>query len=536
MDRKPSSGHTDRRRNPSAPYRPTGSAVKNNASAGGYTRRPAGTNDRYGKSNTQANRQGASNGRRGADRKKSPYGFVPVVLLLCVVALLVYICYCWIVSTANKSTFCDNIYVNGFELTDYDLEGGQAALEAQIDERLNTVYTLSCQGKTWNFSPADFDAHIDLSDYLNRAWNIGHIGNMFQKSRDIAQIKDFPVEFTAPLQYNTELIDQMIEQMYADVYFAPKDAEIAISTDRPYILSDSYDGYELDRESAKSQIIALLENGSGSTELPINVLEPAISSDAAEGGMEIIVEVSTDVSFRDSNSRFNVKKALGYFNGICVYPGDTIDFNELVGPRSEERGWRSGAEFVDGQVSEGFGGGVCQASSTLYNAVLKAGMTILQRSSHSMRVSYVEPSFDATVADNGTENFVFQNNTDHAIYIYTNVDRENASIRIYGNRPDYRYELYTNIISQDAECTKQRYEDDVDGKHCYYINDVKLKTKGLPAMKSEGWLISYDWESDEEVSRRLLSLDNYASGTDVYYRGVHAPTVTDPSFVQGGSF
>ena len=530
MDRKPSSGYTDRKRSPSAPYRPTGSAAKNSASAGGYTRRPAGTNDRYGKSTNQPNRQSASHGQRSADRKKSPYGFVPAILLLCVVAILVYSCYCWIVSAANKRTFCDNIYVNGFELTDYNVESGEIALQEQINARLNTVYTLSCQGKTWDFCAADFDAYIDLGDYLNRAWNIGHIGNIFQKTRDINQMKDFPVEFNAPLQYDTALIDQLIDRMYQDVYFAPKDAEIAISADRPYILSDSYNGVELDRESAKNQIIALLETGSGDTELPSNVLEPAVSSDAAQGGMEVIVEVATDVSFRDSNSRFNVRKALGYFNGICVYPGDTIDFNELVGPRSEERGWRSGAEFVDGQVTEGFGGGVCQASSTLYNAVLRAGMTIIQRSSHSMRVSYVEPSFDATVADNGLENFVFQNNTDQAIYIYANVDKENASIRIYGNRPDYRYELYTNVISQDAECTKQRYEDDVTGKHCTYVTDIKLKTKGLPAMKSEGWLIAYDWESGAEVSRKLLSLDTYASGTDVYYRGVQAPAVMDPSF------
>lgn len=524
MDRKPSSGKGDIRRNSSAPRRPYGSAVRNRPASSEYYRRPREGGYR-GKPTGQLNRQPASPMRRSAVRKKSSYRFIPVVLLLCVLALGIYIGSCAIIVGVNNQTFCDNIYVNGFELTDYNLEEAQRIIHEQIDGRINTAYMLSCEGQTWEFCPADVGATINVDDYLSRAWNIGHTGSIFQRVRQINQLKKNPVVFTASLVYDEAKVDSLIDQIYNDIYIPAQDAEIAIAVDQPYILTESSIGRELDREAAKAQIIALVESGSGDTTLPSVVLEPAVSSDAAQGGLEVIVEVVTDVSFRDSNSRYNVRKGLSYFNGICVYPGDTIDFNEIVGVRTEERGWKSGNEFVGGQTVKGFGGGICQASTTLYDAVLKAGMTVLKRSNHTMRVSYVDPSLDAAVSDAGGDNLVFQNNTDHAIYIYTSVTEEKATVRIFGNRPQYRYELEYAVISEDSECTKKKYVDDESGTHCYYTDEVKLKKAGLPAMVSEGWLVSYDWNTGEEVARKLLSRDVYSSGTDIYYQGTHARAI-----------
>lgn len=518
MQRKPSSGSRNTGRNMPAHYRPTGSAVRNQSSAGGYNRRPAGANTRYGKPEYQPKNTYAY---YGAARKKSPRGLLPVVLLLCVLALVFYVAWCGIVASANKGTFCDNIYVNGFELTDYSFEEASSIIQEQVDSRIDAVYTLSCQGKTWEFRPSDVGATLDIADSLSRAWNIGHTGSIFQKKSQISQLKDDSVVFTASLVYDEAKVDQLIDTIYNDIYVPAKDAEIAIAVDRPYIISDSSTGIELDREAAKAQIISLVETGSGDTALPAKVVEPAVSSDAAAGGLEVIVEVVTDVSFRDYDSRFNVRKGLGFFNGMCVYPGDIINFNEIVGPRTEARGWRKGGEFTGGITVMGWGGGICQASTTLYNAILKAGMTVLQRSSHTMRVSYVPPSMDAAVSDEGNDTLIFQNNTEHAIYIYTEVTGETATVRIYGNRPKYRYEMQSVTLSEEPECSKRKYEPDNSGKHAYYTDEIKIKKRGLPAMMSEGWLISYDWETGEEVARKLLSRDSYASGTDVYYQGVH---------------
>ena len=216
--------------------------------------------------------------------------------------------------------------------------------------------------------------------------------------------------------------------------------------------------------------------------------------------------------------------------GFQVNPGDTIDFNEIVGPRTEARGFQKAPEYAGNETTTGVGGGVCQASTTLYDAVLMANMTILERHSHNMTVAYVEPSQDAAV-EYGSKNLVFRNDTDHAIYIYTSVDRENATVTIYGTRPEYHYELQSVVIDE-KKSDRKRYEYDMDGKYVYYITDKPvLKTKGHGSCQSEGWLVAYDWDTKEEVSREQISYDAYVAGMNVYWRGVHDAdgNVVDPN-------
>lgn len=448
---------------------------------------------------------------------------IPLVVLLCVMAVVIYIGTVYLSVAANRNTFCSNITVNGVYLDDYTMEEGTQAVHDVLDQRINTRFTLTSGGQSWSFSPADFGASIDADAYIQRAWNIGHVGSIFSCKKDIENLKDYPVEFSAEVQYDASLIDAFLDPIYDALYVAPVDATVVVASDRPYLSGESSLGQELDREAAKALIAQLVETGSGDTELPLSPIEPRISSDTATGGFNVIVEYSTDTSIRRSASRQNVAKALGYFDAFTVHPGETVDFNAIVGPRTKERGWQLGAEYVGNTSKDSYGGGVCQASSTLYGAVLLAGMDIIERSNHSMTVSYVEPSLDAAVTDTGYKNLVFKNNTEHTIYIYTSVDKEFATVTIYGNRPEYRYQLYSNIVREDSTCSYESYIPDEEGKHCYYTSETKLYTEGHPACDSEGWIIAYDWDTGEEAFRRQLSFDKYESGTNIYWRGIHDP-------------
>lgn len=529
MERKPYSGN----RTPSARSR-QGSAHSTRASqpsSGRYPGRPP--QDRYGRPDENPRRpSGAANHsavqrtpvNRTRRRKRSAKDLVPLILLLCAVfALIGYFLSAWFTVQSNSSTYCANVYVNGVELNSYSREAGIDVVHQALEQRLSQSFTLTGDGQSWSFTPSDFGASISVDSYLERAWNIGHTGGLLDKRSTIRELKSNPVQFNAPVEYDESLIDAFLEPIAEALYIAPLDAQVTLASDKPYLSGESSLGRELDKQAAKEMICGLIETGAGDTELPLADVQPAVSSDAAEGGMNAIVEFATDTTFRRTAARKNISKALGYFNAFAVYPGDTVSFNEVVGKRSEERGWFKAAEYVGNTSQDGYGGGVCQASSTLYGAVLRAGMDIISRSSHSMTVSYVEPSLDAAVTDTNYKDFVFQNNTEHTIYIYTNVDREFATVTIYGNRPAYKYEPYSKIIRQDAQCTYESFVPDVDGKHCYYTNETKVHTEGHPALESEGWLIAYDWETGEEVSRKMLSRDVYESGTNIYWRGIHDP-------------
>ena len=530
MERKPYSGN----RGYNSPSR-HGSADRYRASqprSGRPPQRPP--QDRYGRPNNDMRRppSGAANYsavrrnpvNRTKRRKRSMKDLIPLLLLLCTLAAFAYFFLStWVTVKVNDSTYCSNVYVNGIELDDFSKDTGAAVVNEALYQRLNKSFTLTCQGQSWSFTPTDFGAQMHVDSYLERAWNIGHVGGVFDKKNAIDGLKDTPVHFDAPLEYDAALVDAFLEPIAQELYVAPVDAQVSLAIDRPYLTGESSLGWELDTQAAKEQICKLIETGEGETELPLLELQPAISSDAAEGGLNVIVEYSTDTTFRRSAARGNIEKALGYFNAYTVYPGDMVDFNAVVGPRNAQRGWNLAAEYASNTSTEGYGGGICQASSTLYGAVMLAGMDIIERHNHSMTVSYVEPSLDAAVTDTGHKNFVFQNNTSHAIYIYTHVDKETATVTIYGNRPEYRCELDSKIVRQELECTFVSYIPDETGKHCKYTTQTKLHTAGHPALSSEGWIISYDWETGEEVKRSQLSFDIYESGTNIYWRGIHDP-------------
>ena len=427
------------------------------------------------------------------------------------------------VRESSVERFVDNVYVNGVCLSGYTYDEG-CALEAQErDRRLNTTYALTYGDSSWDFRPSDFGASYDYQNEVDLAWNLGHVGSRADRKQVAENLKAAPAQFTSEITYDEEAVEAFVDQLYDDIYVAPVDAEVAVTSTRPEIIQASKNGVELDRERATDNLVALIETGEGSTQLPVEPLLPAVTSDNME--MKVVAKFSTDVTFRGSDSRSNVATALSFFNGYVVYPGDTCDFNAVVGPRTIQRGFKEAPEYAGNEKVKGVGGGVCQASTTLYDAVLMANMTILERHNHKMTVSYVEPSQDAAVeyGTNGSDgkNFIFRNDTEHAIYIYPSVDREFATVTIYGTRPEYHYQL-ESVVLDEQKSTRKRYEPDYSGKEVYYITDKpKLKVEGHGSCHSEGWLVAYDWDTKEEVSREQISYDAYVAGMNVYWRGVH---------------
>lgn len=523
MDRKPYYGSGNR----SAASGRAGSAMPSSAprrpSQGGYANAPRRNPPRPAQ---QPPRRPPIYGHRQPPRRRrrrDPLSVImPFLLLAALIGCGIYVGSAWLTAKINQNTFCDHVYINEISLTDCTLAEAPQYLHDQLSQRLNTVYTLMLGEERFSFSPIDFNASINADALIDRAWNIGHVGNIFDRAKSIRALKQFPIHMNAPIHYDEALVDAYVDQLYNATYIAPENATVVVDVEKPYLTSESSRGQELDRETARAQIISLIENGNGDCELPMVVLEPALSTDAALRTMNVIVEYKTDVSARNYNSRYNVRKALSYFNGMEIKPGDTVDFNAIVGPRSEARGWKSAVEYVGNRTTEGFGGGVCQASTTLYGAMLLSEMTVIERHPHSMTVAYVDPSLDAAVSDTNGKNLIFRNDTDHSIFIYTEVTKEDACVTVYGNRPAYRYELYSNIISQDTVAVRTSYIDDVEGTHVYFVSDPPVLYKaGLAALSSDGYLIGYDWETNQEVTSTWLSHDEYESGTDIYWRGVH---------------
>ena len=305
MDREPYYGHERSR----AAGRPGSarhsSAQQRRPAPGPEGRRPAGPRSADGRRNPPPRRR----------RKKDPMAAVALFVLVAgIVIALVYVGSAWLTATVNRSTFCDNIYINNISLTHCRREEAPQYLQEQISARLNKQYTLTLGSSSWSFTAADFNAEIDSSTLIDRAWNIGHVGNFFTRASSIRALKENPIYLNGPLTYDETLIDSFVERLYNETYIAPENATVVVDLEQPYLTSESSRGQELDRETTKAQIISLIETGEGGSELPMIVLEPALSTDAAMTTMNVIVEYKTDTSARGYNSLYNVSKGLCFFN------------------------------------------------------------------------------------------------------------------------------------------------------------------------------------------------------------------------------
>lgn len=167
---------------------------------------------------------------------------------------------------------------------------------------------------------------------------------------------------------------------------------------------------------------------------------------AAQAGAEVVIATfTTSVLSQDSSVRANIALASSKLNGVVVQPGATFSFNETVGEASAANGYLSGRVLYADTVAYEPGGGVCQVSSTLFNALLLSGFTIVERHRHNQPVRYVEPGLDATIRY-GKKDLRMKNIHDFPVCIYTEMNDSSLNIIIRASRkPAQSYEVFTEV-------------------------------------------------------------------------------------------
>lgn len=192
-------------------------------------------------------------------------------------------------------------------------------------------------------------------------------------------------------------------------------------------------------------------------------------------------------------------------SGITLYPGDEISTLETITPFSEENGYYMAASYLNGQVVDSLGGGICQVSTTLYNAVLQAELEVTERYNHSMIVTYVDPSADAAIAESSGKDFKFKNNLDYPVYIdgYTTPEKQ-ITFTIYGleTRDSGREVIYeSEVLERTVPDTEVIYTDaSMPVGYC----SVQSAHVGY---KARLWKVVK--ENGEEVSREQVNSSSY---------------------------
>ena len=228
-----------------------------------------------------------------------------------------------------------------------------------------------------------------------------------------------------------------IDSIHSELYSEPKDAYF---TQNPYAIFPSENG--VDFAISVDEAKAMLQEDKDEYSIPLKVLYPSVTTNmlGTEAFPNLLSQYSTRYSTRDQKRTTNLKLAANKINGTVLMPGETFSYNKVVGERTIAAGYQEAPIYVSGKVVDGLGGGICQITTTLYNAVVYANLDIVERSNHQFVPSYAPASRDATVVY-GSIDFKFKNNRDYPIKIVCSVQNGIANFQIYGLKTDNDYEV-----------------------------------------------------------------------------------------------
>lgn len=287
----------------------------------------------------------------------------------------------------------------------------------------------------------DSSYYIDGNDLIVTP---GKTGNVVDVETSIQNIKDAilslsdldqPIELAVKTQ-EPEKID--IEKVHTEIYKEPKDAYY---TQDPFTVYPSENGLDF-KVSIEEANNILGDQSADEYTIPLKVLYPNVTTNmiGSEAFPDLLSSFSTKYSVRATARTTNLKLAASKINGTVLMPGETFSYNKVVGARTIAAGYKEAPIYVSGEVVDGLGGGICQITSTLYNAVVYANLDIVERTNHQFVPSYVTASRDATVVY-GSLDFKFKNNRNYPIKINCSVSGGIANFQIFGLKQDDDYDV-----------------------------------------------------------------------------------------------
>lgn len=335
-------------------------------------------------------------------------------------------------ATILSGVMIDKVDVSGMTraeatkaLSDYETQVGEQTLSLQIGEQILEA-NISQFGLQW-----------DNEEVIDEAFNLGRKGNIITRYKDQKDLKNGGKVYELSWSANEKLIRNFVENQCTQFDQEAKNASLKrVSGAFEFVPGE--EGIALNVDASVNILTDYLENEwkagekKAAVTLQADVTQPEGSAEQLAYVKDLLGSYTTSYSTSSANRSKNITSGAGHINGTVLYPGEEFSTYEVVSPFTEANGYGMAGSYLNGAVVDSMGGGICQVSTTLYNAALRAELEITERYAHSMTVSYVKLSEDAAIA--GTyKDLKFKNNSDYPIYIegYTTSDKR-VTFNIYG--------------------------------------------------------------------------------------------------------
>ena len=401
---------------------------------------------------------------------------------------------------APQGIFLEGISVQGVNLGGQTMKAAKELLTVQESEMIPSMnFTLSCNDKLIYLTEDDFDFSFDTIKRLNEAYEYSeYMRNILNSEKRTtlrsSEARDYPITMT----FDDASVIRMCEDVAKKVNVPMSDAhveKIDVTKEKVadmFTLAEGVTGAELDVEDLATQINTLLKNEQYSADIigEMKAIEPSISLEDLKKNLVLISQYVT-YSGNTWAGNMNMTTAMQSMNGSIIKPGEVFSFNGKTGNSNlAENGYYAAGVIVNGRSADGIGGGICQAATTIYNAAIRANMTVVEREPHTWPSVYVPIGIDSAI-DYGNIDMKFRNDTDHEVYLICYMEGAALNAFIYGYKPDDFDEIcisswYTGAAGNGFGAVAERN---------FYKNGKVVKTEDLPSsFYSNGGGTSYSHE------------------------------------------
>ena len=493
--------------------------------------------------------QGYRPPRQNAPGKKRMRGGIKILAALLVLSVLAGGIYAGIqVSQVHRQqealaaeiapynqTYVPGLYVDGISLGGMTAQQGIDAVVNQIKAR-EGGWNLQLTYQNHLFYTLHYDdlnVSTDISSVyalLEGLYKKGKLGTLEERKAEIDALAAQPYyAFTTQSDMTDERLDSILSQIQAQLTSDPVDAYLAYfmpDYSDPFIIQEEVYGSTLDVTEIKQEILKMAAEGkSGVLEIVPTPVAPAVTKADIRAQVSLRSKAITPVSSTSTADRTsNIRTAFSRLSGQTLAPGQQLSFNKVTLDRTIKNGYKYAIEYELGREKLGVGGGVCQASTTLYLASLKSDLKIVKRTSHSDPVSYTTFGQDATVVY-GSLDLIIQNTTEGTLYITAKVNevkknKYECEVCIYGPKLEdgVSYELRTETVETIPAPLNDTYEKDYSHDYVTYKDEEPyLIRKARDGFINETYLIKK--QNGRVLSESFVSRDECKARGNLYLTG-----------------
>lgn len=408
----------------------------------------------------------------------------------------------------EEDTIVNGVFIDTVDISGMTVREAQAALKNHIEELRSKSFAVVIGDNTLVITLGELGYKYEPNNHIKYAIGLGKAGNLIKRYKDNKDIahgkKVYPLTYT----YDENKLRQILEDGAERYKVYPKNASFSKKKGE-FVFTDHVMGSRMEVEPTYTAIKEKLDNWNRMNfvvHATMVDIEPQFTKESLEKCTSLLGEFTTVYKDSSEDRAANLANGARLINNAVLYPGDVFSSYDYLLPFSIDNGYYMAGSYNAGRIEQTIGGGACQVTTTLYNAILYAELEVVERSAHSMTVSYVDVAYDAAIAE-GSKNFRFRNNTDMPILIEAFSEDRKITFKIWGHETrdteNRKLKFENKILKEIAPSSKEKITEDPTKPTSYR----KVTQNAKRGYQAELYKVVY--ENGVEVSRELVNKSYY---------------------------